>query len=79
MNSLEQQREDQALGAAWRRCETALPDGWGWTVLQGYTVSWIARAYEFGRGTRERHAEIEGTGATVTEALTGLADRLEAL
>ena len=69
MNVVEQQREDAALGAAWRRCEAALPEGWQIGVMNSLPHS--AWAYVVGEEI------VEGEGPSPTAALTALAEALE--
>lgn len=81
----EQLREDQRLGAAWRRCENALPEGWrpvtvyadddDWSLWQAATCS-----PSFFEGEDDGTADqIDGFGPTPTAALEALAECLEAL
>jgi hypothetical protein len=71
-----QQREDAALGAAWRRCEKALPENWRIsTVGQNYEGDeWHASAWD-----RKTGAATTGRGPTPTAALEALAEKLEGL
>jgi len=70
--ALEQNREDQALGAAWRRCEAALPEDahWGFERDPGFSnlpyIAWVDDPY------------MERSRPDPTEALTALAEALEA-
>jgi len=77
--ALEQIREDQALGAAWRRCEAALPEGFGWNVsrspIEGefqYMTIVAPDAVRVARWAVQKH------GPTPTRALEALAEALEA-
>jgi hypothetical protein len=79
MTSLEQQREDQALGAAWRRVEAALPGGCLPTVQgsrpdrpDGYCAS-VVRV-----GSKTLSFRQAFDGPTPTAALSALAEALEA-
>lgn len=82
---LEQQREDQALGAAWRRAEAALPEDWTleiglWRAEPNRPAGMLdyeaeAKAYNWHRADAGEHRIARG--ATATEALTALADALE--
>ena len=69
-------REDAALGAAWRRCETALPEGHIGPEVGPASV-------QLRRWTARSHGHIPGSltmvfGDTPTDALNALADALEA-
>ena len=75
---LEQQREDQALGAAWRRCVAGADPEFDWVMLR--------KAYHFRNELPWYQAELKSfhekalnfDAATPTEALTALAEALEA-
>jgi len=67
--ALEQNREDQAMGAAWRRCEAAAGES---PVTLRYWRLATDPTY-----TAETYRRTEA-GATPTEALTALAEALEA-
>ena len=73
--ALIQQREDAALGAAWRRCEAALPEGWFGPYIE---PQWRAWAVEPSFGAVSEGLVGNGYGPTPTEALTALAEALEA-
>jgi len=81
----DQMRADAALGAAWRQCEAALPEGWVmWTLgPNGFTSS--ARDWGIERRIHSWEAlalgptdRAVGSGPTPTAALKALAARLEA-
>lgn len=76
MTALEQIREDQALGAAFRRCEAALPEGWSQSIIgptRSTPVAWLTHASSWTDGD-----SVLAEGPTPTEALTALAEALEA-
>ena len=78
LTALEQQRADAELGAAWRRCEAALPrDGYLTGIWVRFEGDWLARAIDTG-GSNRREREIEAVGDTPAAALTALAEALEA-
>lgn len=66
------QHEDAALGAAWRRCEAALPEGWV-LELDGGGPPYVAWCFD----THDSNNGDEAEAATATEALTTLAETLE--
>ncbi len=79
-----QQREDAALGAAWRRCEAALGEGWQLELTGGGNAGHVeAIEPTQGRGhRRERVFRVYGYPwpdalPTAVEALEALADALE--
>ncbi len=86
MTALEDQREDQALGAAWRRVEAALPEGWRWMgvdwrpdsalELNGHDEDKRWQASIWHPGSQDR--PITSRGPTPLAALEALADALEA-
>ena len=67
--ALEQNREDQALGAAWRRCEVALSAGSEVSLVIGKHLYQAYTGYDMASS---------GWCLTPTEALTALAEALEA-
>ena len=73
--ALIQQREDAALGAAWRRVEAASEALGGWLFHGLYPVGngWRSSAWHAGLD-----APIGRWSADPTEALTALAEALEA-
>lgn len=83
----DQMREDAQLGAAWRRCETALPEGWvieglSWergkdgAPSQAFPDQWHARAFSWTPTARRIYGK---PGPTPTAALNALAEKLEAM
>jgi hypothetical protein len=71
-----QLREDAALGAAWRRCEAALPEG---SVLSLDLDTFLQLLPPYDASVRNGHDTVLGTtGQTPTEALEALAEALEA-
>ncbi len=74
-----QQREDAALGAAWRRCEAALPQpGWECYVWRQTDLVIEEFFYYASANNGERTEEIiKGAFHTPTEALEALAAALE--
>lgn len=70
-----QRDEDAALGAAWRRCEEAAPRFWAIRLTragrQDEYIAWVSHSLRPGHGGRV-------TGDTPTQALTALAEALEA-
>lgn len=82
LTALEQQREDQALGAAWRRCEAALPEGWilqlgDWSAEPHRTVPLFEAYAESYAGPSRSDYRESGAGPTPTAALEALAEALE--
>ena len=73
--ALEQNREDQALGAAWRRCEAALPEDFGFSLRRGLPFDGLYHSWAYRFGGNLQPMVV---GATPTEALTALAEALEA-
>lgn len=74
LTALEQRREDEALGAAWRRAEAAIPEGW-----YGLSLLKRQRGYEvFVLPPADRMGVWSLSGATPTEALDALTAKLEA-
>lgn len=87
-------REDAAFGAAWRRAEAALPDGWCDLMVYHFdtepgdhhepghygakTIEPYPRLKELGGYGCLAPVEIYGYGATPAEALDALAAQLEA-
>lgn len=91
MNALEQLREDQRLGSAWRRCEAALPKGWALDGLRRFYDNgrwpggWVARAVDLTQPpvfrTDSDYAELPVAALrddNPTAALEALAEALEA-
>jgi hypothetical protein len=75
--ALEQQREDAALGAAWRRAEAALPsDEWFLQVSGRYRTSPVVVVAIRAEPTPNRGESILAEGEDVVTALTHLAERL---
>lgn len=76
MNVVEQQREDAALGAAWRRAEAALPEGacdllvYHFDPTAGHTDSYGAKTVD------AAGHETYGYGATPAAALEALVTSL---
>lgn len=73
LTALEQQREDQALGAAFRRCEAALPKGWP-MELDGGGPPYVAWYWNPANTDDADEREAD----TPTAALEALAEALEA-
>ncbi len=74
---LEQIRDDRAFGAAWRRCEAALPEGWQLTLkADGQPRHFVTHAIGPYPTPGMGYAPISDTPAA---ALTLLAEKLEAL
>jgi len=73
--ALEQNREDQAFGAAWRRCKAALPADFLLSIRsEVFNLKASAHAWH----TLSTHIDYTEIADTETEALTALAEALEA-
>lgn len=80
--------EDRALGAAWRRAEAALPEGWTFHGVRPLAGQWWAMAMapalaggiacDQGELHHQPPEHIGVYGATPTAALLALIERLEA-
>jgi hypothetical protein len=71
---------DAALGAAWRRCEAALPEGWELHIWCSPTGSlWRTAAAHPPMGTYQRKIAIGGPDMAPAAALEALATKLESL
>lgn len=74
-----QMRDDAALGAAWRRCEEALPRG---TVVTLTVSRFAVEGKETAIATADTYGEFESAtdahGPTPAAALEALAEALEA-
>ena len=64
-----QLREDALLGAAFRRCQKAAPEGWRLALTQIRYDEWEAEGFK---------PAGSGDGLTPAAALTALAEALEA-
>ena len=76
-------REDAALGAAWRRCQAALPEEWtltlgDWSAERHRTEPFFEANAEPLYGPRPSDETIFRTASTPTDALSALVDALEA-
>lgn len=73
--SLEQQRDDAALGAAWRRAEAALPPFHGLSARRCGTPA--SEHYHAFADDKHGSPAEHGSGDTPTAALAALAEALE--
>ena len=72
-----QQREDAALGAAWRRVLSLRPCEHYWISADTAPRSGFSAQMWRDDGAMDEGPELEFHGETLTEALTALADALE--